>query len=115
MKLHLTFLLAIIFCIVSNSSTRALPRFALRGGEASCRGCHVDPTGGRLRTEGGDNFAMSKLAMWAAKPKFSANIGDGIRIGVDLRSQFLYFSDFVTASVRPDTTSRSNGGLEMAL
>ncbi|HWF43960.1 MAG TPA: hypothetical protein VG537_04905 [Candidatus Kapabacteria bacterium] len=101
----------------------ALPRFALRGGDIDCRGCHLDPTGGRIRTDGGDNFAMAKLAMWPSEPKFSANIGEGIRIGVDMRSQFLYFSDYQSFTsnysalghTRSDTTLRASGGLEMAL
>jgi len=120
MKLYFTLLASIVFLTIANSSASSLPRFALRGGEASCRGCHVDPTGGRIRTEGGDNFAMKRLAMWPKESKFSANIGEGIRIGVDLRSQFLYFSDYESIPRHDsvsgfDTTYRSSGALEMAL
>jgi hypothetical protein len=118
----------LLFCLslLVSATSSALPRFALRGGEASCRGCHVDPTGGRLRTEGGDNFAMKRLAMWERGPKFSANIGEGIRIGVDARSQFMYFANHIVEnyttgkdssfrSVNRDTTYKSSGGFEMAL
>ena len=86
-------------------------------------GCHVDPTGGRMRSEGGDNFAMKRLAMFPTDTKFSANIGDGIRIGADWRSQFLYFSDHIAypsnyaalGHARADTTVRASGALEMAM
>src|SRR5581483_5140371 len=114
---------AIVLILLSFSSRAfALPRFALRGGDADCRGCHLDPTGGRIRTEGGDKFAMNRLAMWPTKTDFSGNIGQGIRIGVDMRSQFLYFSDHVTSTLslpsgtlHRDTTTKASGGLEMAL
>jgi hypothetical protein len=114
MKLYFRLFISLITISVLSNSASSLPRFALRGGEASCRGCHLDPTGGRIRTEGGDNFAMNRLAMWPRESKFSGNISDGIRMGVDLRSQFLYFSDYMTAPGR-DTTRRLSGGLEMAL
>jgi len=122
-KLTIVPVLFVLFTMAGIRDANALPRFALRGGDVDCRGCHLDPTGGRLRTEGGDNFAMNRLAMWPSKSTFSGNIGDGIRIGVDLRSQFLYFSDHATfpsnyaalGHTRADTTSRVSGGLEMAL
>jgi hypothetical protein len=122
-KHSLSFLAVVAVLALFSSQVRALPRFALRGGDINCRGCHVDPTGGRIRTAGGDNFAMNRLAMWPSKEKFSANIGEGIRIGVDMRSQYLYFSDYQTfpsnyaalGHTRPDTTLRANGALEMSL
>ncbi len=72
---------------------------------------------------------MNRLAMWSVHTdsthpsRFSANIGEGIRLGVDLRSQYLYFSDYQTfpsnyatlGHTRADTTVRANGALEMAL
>lgn len=122
MKFRFTFFLC-IFLVAVAKAPYAFPRFALRGGDADCMGCHVDPTGGRMRTAGGDNFAMKRLAMWNDSTKFSGNIGEGLRIGADWRSQFLYFSDHQTysgnapASVVPhkDTMLRASGGLEMAL
>ncbi|MDP4198952.1 MAG: hypothetical protein Q8922_06735 [Bacteroidota bacterium] len=120
-------LTSILLCCFGASAS-SLPRFALRGGEVDCRGCHVDPTGGRMRTQGGDNFAMNRLPMWERGPKFSANIGDAIRIGVDMRSQYLYFGDHTTADfvipghdsvlarhILRDTTVKASGALEMAL
>lgn len=130
MKFKPTFLLLVsaFFTIAFVQSSLALPRFALEDGEASCGGCHLDPTGGRMRTEGGDNFAMHRLAMWPEDPsstnsEFSADIGKSVRIGVDLRSQFLYFGDHITypsnyaafGHTQSDTTERASGGLEMAL
>ena len=123
MKKALTCSLFVASSLILSTGAHALPRFALRGGDIDCRGCHLDPTGGRLRAEGGDNFAMSKLAMWPSKSKFSGDIGEGIRIGVDMRSQFLYFSDYQSfptnylalGHTRADTTVRASGALEMAL
>ncbi|HET6402276.1 MAG TPA: hypothetical protein VFH95_12880 [Candidatus Kapabacteria bacterium] len=122
-KLALLLLVSVVLTTAFIQTAGALPRFALMAGEASCGGCHLDPTGGRMRTEGGDNFAMHRLAMWPSKPEFSADIGKSIRIGVDLRSQFLYFGDHTTfpsnfaalGHTQGDTTTRASGGLEMAL
>jgi hypothetical protein len=114
------FALTLLF-VLSSSSAYALPRFALRGADATCGGCHVDPTGSGMRTEGGDNFAMHRLAMWKRGPKFSANLGESIRLGVDMRSQYLYFTDSYTrigdsANVAPgDTSVHIHGAQEMTL
>lgn len=117
-------ILAIAVLVSSFSNAYSLPRFALRGGDIDCRGCHVNPTGGELRTSGGDNFAMNRLAMWKKGQKFSANIGEGIRIGGDFRSQYLYFADHSTgimsaseagSSTIRDTTTKVHGAQEMSL
>jgi hypothetical protein len=119
MSLKLFFLGA--FLLITTSVASALPRFALRGADASCGGCHVDPTGGGMRTEGGDNFAMNRLAMWKRGPKFSANIGESIRIGVDMRSQYLYFNDKFsrgtdsTGVALSDTSVSIHGAQEMTI
>ena len=108
------------------TSSTALPRFALRGGEAWCGGCHINPTGGGMRTSGGDHFAMNKLPMWKNASEFSADIGKGLRIGTDMRSQYLYFSDktsgtlTTTDSLGKHTTTADNkrslnGALSMSM
>ena len=54
------FLLLLIIVFVSEGN--ALPRFSLRGGGGfDCSGCHVNPTGGDMRTSraGGDSAKMS--------------------------------------------------------
>lgn len=109
----------LVFLIIT-SPTYALPRFALRHADASCGGCHVDPSGSGMRTEGGDNFAMNRLAMWKRGPKFSANIGESIRIGVDMRSQYLYFDDKYSipadsSHISRDTSVKIYGAQEMTL
>ena len=71
----------------------ALPRFALQRGDASCMGCHLNPTGGGLRSLGGEAFSINDLPMWKRGDKFSGQISDGIRIGGDYRSQLLMFSE----------------------
>ena len=123
MKSNRVFCLAAVLLLLVPVTVFALPRFALMGGDIDCRGCHLDPTGGRLRTDGGDHFAAKVLAMWPSHSPFSADIGKGIRIGVDWRSQFLYFGDHITfpsnyaalGHTRGDTMNRASGALEMAL
>src|SRR5947209_15716798 len=63
----------------------ALPRFALKKGEANCMGCHVNPTGGQLRGPGGVSFAINALPMWRRGDsiKYTGEISEGIRLGGD--------------------------------
>ncbi len=70
----------------------ALPRYALLRGEGNCLGCHVNPTGGGIRTEGGEVYSINDLPMWKRGEKFSGQISEGIRLGGDYYSQFLMFS-----------------------
>jgi hypothetical protein len=42
------------------------PEMSRRKCTLSCRGCHVDPGGGGLRTVSGVYFGRSTLAMWLA-------------------------------------------------
>jgi hypothetical protein len=83
------FFAGILIPVVSS----ALPRFALLRGEANCLACHVNPTGGMLRNEGGESYSINTLPMWKRGDKFSGQISDGIRIGADYRNQFLSFSE----------------------
>ncbi len=120
-------IIEVILLLLFVDSLKALPRFALKGGEAWCGGCHLNPTGGGMRTKGGDEFAMKRLPMWDRGPKFSADISEGLRLGVDLRSQFLYFSEHTvgvqtltdslshTTTTSIDKKASMNGLLEMAM
>ena len=84
--------LAVVCLLFFATQIYALPRFALLRGEGNCLGCHVNPTGGGLRTEGGESFSINDLPMWKRGGKFSGQISDAIRIGGDFSSQFLIFS-----------------------
>jgi hypothetical protein len=83
------FSLSAIFII---PDANALPRFALIRGEGNCLGCHTNPTGGQLRSAGGEAFSINDLPMWKRGDKFTSELSDGIRIGGDFRSQLLMFS-----------------------
>lgn len=48
-----------IFCL---QPVQATPRFALETG-STCITCHVNPTGGGLRNDYGQGFAMDKMPM----------------------------------------------------
>ncbi|MDO8550066.1 MAG: hypothetical protein Q7S39_07960 [Ignavibacteria bacterium] len=82
----LPFLILIFF-----SDLQSLPRFSLRGGGGDCVGCHVNPTGGNMRNEGGWGFGKNVLPMNTPEDDFamSNKIGDNIQFGLDLRGQTL--------------------------
>jgi hypothetical protein len=82
----ISFLLLFFF-----SELSALPRFSLRGGSGDCSGCHVNPTGGNMRTKGGWSFGKNKLALISPGEDFkmSNEIGDNIQFGLDFRGQAL--------------------------
>jgi hypothetical protein len=71
-------------------------------------GCHVNPTGGELRAQGGESFAIEQLPMWNRGDKFTGAIGDNFRLGMDFRSQYISYVDAVT------TPSDSFGGVKSA-
>lgn len=99
MKHLLTFLSLILFCFITE--IHPLPRFSLRTG-ALCGDCHVNPTGGNLRTTRGWNFGKNTLAIISPDKEFkmSNKIGENLQFGVDYRGQYL-----VTLS---DSTSKSD-------
>ncbi len=127
MKKHSLLLLVAVTILIS-SNAQALPRFALLRGEANCLRCHVNPTGGQMRSEEGQSFAINDLAMWKRGDKYSGQISDGLRIGGDFRDQFLYFSqksplygftqsdsNIQKLTKRGDTTSRTTSFHAMSL
>lgn len=84
-------LFLLLFC--SAAQLLALPRFALLTG-AQCADCHVNPTGGMLRSSGGWGYEKNVLKMWntykdGEEPELSPMIGKNIRLGFDFRSQYL--------------------------
>lgn len=66
----------------------ALPVFSsVRG--ASCAGCHINPTGGGMRTGRGFEFAQSKLPLKKIFEEASPDLNENISFGVDHR--LLYY------------------------
>ncbi|HYM20603.1 MAG TPA: hypothetical protein VEW28_06330 [Candidatus Kapabacteria bacterium] len=107
MKKVLLFVLSFVVLDISNAL--ALPRFALKKGDITCGGCHANPTGGGLRSEGGESFSVNQLPMWKRGETFTGHIASGITLGADWRSQFLYFTQKQPASSGiGDTTLTTN-------
>jgi len=88
MKLKALLLLSIIFFV---SEGNALPRFSLKGSGFDCSGCHINPTGGDMRTSRGWRFGKNALPMNTTDKDFemSNKIGENIQFGLDLRGQAL--------------------------
>lgn len=74
------------------SVSRALPRFALMTG-VRCGSCHVNPTGGQMRTEYGLAYGMEKIPLETLRDtdfSFDPKLSDNIAIGADYRTQYIY-------------------------
>ena len=86
----IVFFLAILF--ISSAQIFSLPRFSLRYKDR-CSSCHVNPTGGMMRTEDGFEFGKNVLSMISPRDKdfpLTPKLSDNISFGFDYRSQFLY-------------------------
>lgn len=81
------FLLA-TFLVASGDEAKALPVFsALRG--VSCAGCHINPTGGGMRSGRGFEFGQSALPIRKAFEEVSPSLNENISFGLDHR--FLHY------------------------
>lgn len=106
---------AVFFCVFGSAQdSNALPRFALMTG-TKCTSCHVNPTGGQMRTEYGLGFSQEKLPLEALKDSeftFTNKVNDNISVGADYRGQFVYdFStspDFTTDPIAQRTKGKSS-------
>lgn len=81
---------AILF--ISCAQVFSLPRFSLRYKD-SCQSCHINPTGGMMRTEDGFEFGKNILSMISPRDKdfpLTPKLSDNISFGFDYRSQFLF-------------------------
>jgi hypothetical protein len=101
--------------LVFTETSAALPRFALMAG-AKCASCHVNPTGGQIRTEYGTTFSINTLPI---RPNiaeentegdgddfiFNPKISENITVGGDFRSQFIYDPEGQTSSFHLMTMS----------
>ena len=98
-RYSLSLSLTIISILTIQVSTGySLPRYALRHADVSCMGCHVDPAGGGLRGKGGEAFEKEGLPMWKTDGPFSGQLSDNIRMGLDYRSQALFFQDITSTT-----------------
>ena len=75
----------------------AVPRYAARY-EQNCMLCHVNPTGGGMRSAyASQDLVPKELAMAPAKPGaftlLDAHLNKHITIGADFRNQFMLFSE----------------------
>ena len=92
MKNTIVTVMLVLALFVVNDSATALPRFALMMG-AKCGSCHVNPTGGQMRSEYGIAFSSEKIPLESTKDddvSFSGKLNDNISIGGDYRGQFFY-------------------------
>ena len=105
MRLRLICLAAVF--ITGTQQSHSLPRFALMAG-AKCSSCHVNPTGGQMRTEYGLAFSTDKVPIEAWRDSdftFSGKVSDNISIGGEYRSQFIYDGLSKTTAFQAMTTS----------
>ena len=82
----------VVLLFVAFVQIKAIPRFALRQHD-SCMSCHVNPTGGEMRSEDGWYFGKNVVSMISPRDKdikLSPKIGDNISFGLDYRTQYLY-------------------------
>lgn len=92
---------------VCGQSVSALPRFALMTG-SKCSSCHVNPTGGQMRTEYGISFSSEQVPLADMRDSdftFSGKLSESISIGGDYRSQFIYDGFSKTTTFQAMTTS----------
>lgn len=89
-SLSVIFLIVLTFAVVTSSW--ALPRFSVKLKDR-CIDCHINPSGGIIRNEGGWHWGKNTLSMISIPDKdfiMSPRISENITIGVDYRIQYLY-------------------------
>lgn len=101
----LRLLVVALVVLFAAHAAAALPRFASREG-AKCQSCHVNPSGGGMRSPFGVQYGRDELPVptWASEfdlDDFSTQLTDFVSIGADFRTLFYY-------QQRPDTGSASS-------
>jgi hypothetical protein len=84
-------LLALACFFTLGTAVEARPLYAARTGMA-CSRCHVDPTGGGMRSATGFRYALNLHTMAPAEdrePLLDPKISDGLRLGGDARGTYL--------------------------
>jgi len=89
--------LAGVLVALAAGSVGAVPRYAVRY-EQNCMLCHVNPTGGGMRSAyATDEIVPKELAMSPQRPEALAaldtHLNKAVRIGADLRNQLMLFSE----------------------
>ena len=98
---YLASLLAL--AILCGASAHAEPYLAVRMG-LKCTSCHVNPTGGGLRTEFGDVFSQTQLPAHPIRGDWglwTGHLTDWLRMG----GNFRYDANFTHTPGAPDTHS----------
>ena len=65
-------------------TAEAEPRMAVRQG-VQCGTCHVNNTGGGMRTDYGNSFSATNLPTWTVDGSFDPWLGERVRVGTDMR------------------------------
>lgn len=80
-------LLAALTLVLAAATTSAEPYLAVRAG-APCAACHVNPTGGGLRTAFGTAYGIDSLPAEAVAgaAEWTGSVGNRLRVGGDLRA-----------------------------
>lgn len=94
--------------LLLSASASAEPRFALREG-MQCRHCHVNRTGGGMRTPFGAAFAQTNLATFRVPGLLDQNAGNSFAIGANLRlsNRTLFKTTTRLAGVERKTKTRN--------
>ncbi len=94
------YIFILIFSVTFIIPGFSLPRFALRQGSL-CIDCHINPTGGIMRSKGGWKYGMEILPLYSPRDKeftTSNKIADNIEFGLDYRTQYVYSQQFKKAA-----------------
>ena len=100
-------LISLMVLVLASGWSYAEPYLAVQSG-LKCMSCHVNPTGGGMRTDYGDIFGQTLLSSRQPIEIWNGNIGDRFSIGGDARANF----DVVDI---PNQENRSEYNFEEAL
>ena len=110
MNLRIPFIIA--FSLVLTAASFSLPRFSSRM-NLPCQSCHINPSGGGMRTTFGANFGRDDISVKAwqedyALEDFSTKLTNFISYGADFR-----FLGFYQSKTSPDVSSSSFFPMQM--
>jgi hypothetical protein len=96
----------VLILLATTALTHSLPRFGTKT-NLSCQSCHVNPSGGGMRNQFGQEFGREKLSMvsWRKEfdlPEFSTSITENLTYGADFR-----FLAFYQSRTNPDASTSS--------